>query len=437
MANAANIGLYLNTPVLEDGPNGSAGTYIQSVCDYIFANYTGPGPIIFELGNENWNVSGNANHIMQLLWPLYGFSSLQDYYAYRLHQYGTVIKSRFPAGWWNTKVFVMFAWQAAQTSGYTTILQDYAAYGTPSSDLGYISCAPYSNPPIVNTTDSVATILADCLSDAQNLARGSNAPLMEQISVIGLHYGLPHATYETGFQWNAKSKAVVPNVPYTSYVNVGAAITDPGYTACIEALHTSALNSGIVLITHFEDGVSTGVANNSPVCELGTTETGLESCPAMVGLKTFLPPNTFTVTRNDVTTPGTVIDGRNYTDSITTSSAFPTMGGGGSVNPSQAPYGGTAGRGTVAYLVHSAVARTVNLSVNFSGAGSTHLEYGSAPAGFSILGGTSSPTVFIIPSGTNDVSVGRFPIVKGWNYVLLGVPGTAQSGVTINSLTFN
>jgi hypothetical protein len=435
MANAANIGLYLNTPIFEDGANGSAGTWLTSVCDYIATHYTGPGPVIFEIpgGNENWNGSGNSNHIIQLQWQLYGFSSLFDYYAYRLHQSATLIKSRFPVGWWNTKVFTMFAYQAAVVSSFTSILSGYSTYGTPSVDLGYMGGAPYSNPPIANTTDSVATILADAFSDAQNLARGSNAPAMEQITVTGLHYGIPHMTYETGFQWNGNVKS--SGIPYSSFVNVGAAILDPGYTPCLEALHTSVLNSGVVLITHFQDGVSTSTANNAPVCELSTDEPTVESSPAMVALKTFLPPNVFTPTRNDVTTPGTVIDGRNYTDNITTAATFPNLGGGGFANPSQAPYGGTAGKGTVAYLLYSKVSRTVSLSANFTGAGSTHLEWGSAPAGFSVLGGVDTPTSITIPAGTNNVAIGSFPVVKGWNYVLLGVPGTVQAGVQINSLT--
>lgn len=435
IANAANIGVYIHGPIFEDGPNGSAGTWLSDVCSYIAAHYTGPGPVIFELSNENWNNTYYGTHLLPVMWPLYGFSSLFDYYAYRLHQMATVIKANVPTGWWLTKVFPMFAWQAAVPQNFAAILSGYSTYGTPKADLGYGGGAPYSNPPLANSTDSVATIEADSLSDAQNLAQGSNKPGSEQITLTLLHYGIPAATYEAGFQWNAKSPT--NGADYSTFANLGNAIMDPvGYPACVEALYNTIFNSGVVLATHMQDGVSTFTTTDAPIDSMTTDDTAIDSSPTMTALKTFLPPNGITITRNDITTPGTVIDGRNYTDNVPTAGGFPNLGS--NTNPGQVPYGNAGSKGTVGYLLYSRVARTVSLSANFTNSGSsgsTHLEYGSAPAGFSILGGVSTPTAITIPAGTNSVSIGSFTVVKGWNYVLLGVPGTLQSLITINSLT--
>lgn len=438
IANAANTGAWYNTPLFEDGPNGSAGSWTAAVCTDIATRYTGPGPILFEFGNENvWNGNYYGTPLLTEMWQLFGFSSIDDYYAYRLHQFATVAKANLPAGWWGTKVFPVLAYQAVAPGKFASILGGYSTYGTPKNDLGYLACAPYSNPSIASNTDTIATIEADCIANAQNVSRQSSSSFCEQIAVVGLHYGIPLATYEGGFQWNGNNPAT--GTSYSNVVNLGAVIMDAvGYPACVETLWGAVYNAGVVLATHFSDGVATSTGNSSPIDELTTNDTLIDSSPTMAALSTYFPPNALSITRNDVTVPGTVIDGRNYTDNVVAlSSAFPTFGGTGFANPGQVPYPSGTSKGTVAYLLYSQVPRTVTLSANFTnsgGAGTTNLEYGSAPAGFTIIGG-GTPTAFAIPAGTNSVSLGTFPVVAGWNYVLLGIPGTLQAGVTINSLT--
>lgn len=434
LCNASGAAPWICLPMFEDGAQGSAGSWSTSVLQYIAANYTGTKPVIFELGNEDWNVSYQTFFMAQELYRLYGFADVYHYYAYRHNQFATLARSILPAGWFGTKVLLAHMSQFVVPGQQINTLSAYAAnYGPPKNDIGYMGAAIYSNP-ITSNTDTAAQIQAEFQTAAltvANVETNSAGGPGEQTAVIGLHYGIPAATYEGGPQWNDSQ--------YSGLTNLGAAIMDSGYTAPMKTQYNSIFNAGFVLATHFQGGVNSSTAGTSPVDELSNDYTLLPTCPALLGLQAFVPPNTLTITRNDVSVPGTVIDGRNYTDNTPSISAtFPTLGGNGSTNPSLAPYGNPGGAGTCAYLLWSTVSRTVSLSVNFTnsgGTGSTHLEYGSvANGGFTILG-DGTPTVISIPTGTNTVSIGSFPITPGWNYILLGVPGTAQASVSINSVT--
>jgi hypothetical protein len=431
LCNACGASPWICLPMYEDGTEGAAGSWSTSMLEMIASSYTGSKPVICELGNENWNPGYDTFFVLGELSTLYGFADRYHYYAYRHNQFATLARSVLPAGWYGNKVILAHMDQAVSPSFQTSMLSAYSSnYGAPKNDIAYVGCAPYCNP-VTTNSDSIATIQAESTTAAQSAAMqhlNGGGSYCEEIAVVGLHYGIPMATYEGGFQWN--------NSGYASLANLGAAIMDPGYASCIETLYNTIFNAGVVLGTHFQGGVNESTNATAPVDELSNDYAALPTCPALEGLQSFFPPNALSITRNDITTPGTVIDGRNYTDNTPSISAsYPTLGGTGGSNPSLVPYG-TAG--TVAYLLWSNTARTVALSANFTNSGSSgtsQLEWGSvANGGFSTLGG-GTPTQVTIPAGTNAVSIGSFPVTKGWSYILLGKPGTAQASISINSVT--
>jgi hypothetical protein len=434
LCNASGAAPWLCFPMFEDGTEGSAGTWSTSTLEMLASSYTGTKPAIIELGNENWNPSYDTFFVLGELATLYGFADRYHYYAYRHNKLAALARSVLPAGWFGTKVVLAHMDQFVSPTHQISMLSAYqSTYGAPKNDIGYIGAATYSNP-VTSNTDTVSQIQAAATLGGQTVANqiiNSSGGPGEQTAIIGMHFGIAAATYEGGYQWN--------NSAYTSLANLGAAIMDPGYTACIETLYDSVFNAGFVLATHFQGGVNESTSATAPVDELSNDYDALATCPALVGLEAFVPPNTLTITRNDISTAGTVIDGRNYTDNTPSISAtFPTLGGNGSTNPSLAPYGNPGGAGTVAYLLWSNVSRTVALSANFTNsglAGTTQLEWGSvANGGFSTLGG-GTPTQVTIPVGTNTVAIGSFPVPEGWSYILLGKPGTAQASISINSVT--
>jgi hypothetical protein len=435
LCNACGASPWICLPPFEDGAQGSAGSWSTSVLQYIAANYTGSKPVYFELGNENWNVSYQTFFSLTELAALYGFADRYHYYAYRHNQFAALARSILPAGWFGTKVQLVHMDQYVSPGHQISMLSAYnTTYGPPKNDIAYMGAATYANP-ITTNTDTIAQIQAEATTAAQtvgNIEINSAGGPGEQTAIIGLHYGLPMATYEGGFQWNDSR--------YTSLANLGAAVMDSGFVTPIETLYNSVFNAGVVLATHFESGVQSSTSAQAPTDKLSNNYDLLATCPNLVGLQHFMPPNTLTITRNDVSLPGAILDGRNYSDNNSNISAvFPSFSGTGAsgTNPGFTPYG-AGSAGTVAYLLWSNVHRTVALSANFTNSGAagiTELEYGSVGnGGFTILGG-GTPTQVTIPTGTNNVSIGSFPVFAGWNYILLGKPGTIQSSISINSVT--
>ena len=130
-ANACGNGLWFNTPIYEDATvtgsgslnvGGMPGSYSTALLQYLGSNYTGPGPVIFEFGNENiWNqypCTYVINAIVSASTGLtQGFNSTLDYFAVRCHTFANLARTYLPSGWWNSKVFQVCGIQTATGNG--------------------------------------------------------------------------------------------------------------------------------------------------------------------------------------------------------------------------------------------------------------------------------------------------------------------------------
>jgi hypothetical protein len=421
---AAKTDCWLNLPNVYD----STFSYITSLANALYAVVPPGRHVYLEISDELWHDAGAGITAWQNAASAYGGQI--PYLAYQDHNIASIFRDVFGSRY-GSDIRLVDAWQADPAGVWHQYLlfQQYITNGWPinaanGGDFYNTSVAPYMN--LTDPSDSMTIAQIDSNLTAQGSIQAWQS-FLESITVMGLKWGLPMLPYEGGWQTNTES---------TGIVNAGASILDSGMTAVMNNYYQSIASSGAIGMTTFSGGVDSNDGNNlSPIDELTrpypiTTADSPRFASIMDNVGGLTP------TRNVVTSAGAVVSGGNYLDN--SGSPAPSLGDDGEGNYFDSPNYSVAGQ--VSYLVWCATARTTSLVVNFTNSGSsgqTQLEHGSAPSGYSILGGTSSPTLITIPAGTNNVTIGSVPLAKGWNYVTLGDPGTRQSSITINSLTFN
>jgi hypothetical protein len=428
---ACGCGMWLNMGPLFD----STFSYVTAVANALYALVPAGIPIWLEIGDELWNgvaAPSGAGAWAQVAttYTPYGTATAEgSYLAYQLHNIAAKFRAVFGSRY-GTDVRLVLAWQ---TGGNGVGLQNnvykaYAANGWTVSafqggDLWNTSIAPYMLTGYTSGqySNSIAQIEATLTTNGSAQAFASS---LEQNTVMGLKYGLRQICYEGGWETNNEN---------TGLVNAGASILDSGMTAVMENYYQTMANSGAWCLATESGGIDSNNVNTNltPADCLGITyPISSSNSPRFAAI---LASKTVTPTRNVVSSGGT-IPGGNYLD--TTGGALPTLSNDGEGAPFDAPNYGTAGQ--VSYLIYSATAQTLTLSVNFSNtgsAGTTGLEWGGDGQPYQILGGASTPTAVAIPAGTNTVTIGAINLPAGHSYVCLGTPGTNQPDITINSLT--
>jgi hypothetical protein len=325
LANACNIGLYINLPIVEDGTGYAAGSYSSQVLTLLANTWTSTGTLYFETANELWE-GNQVSYMMKVLPGLAGYTSgtsqtnQAQYMGYRMRAFSLLAQSVLPSGWWGVKAKQILAWETSG-NGYAffSIALSYMAtsYGAPASDVHYIAIAPYMNPPMLNS-DSIATIESNISVNGPSQALDSSS---ENIAVTALYYGIPMMTYESGGQYNGTSPST--GASYNNVTNLGAALGNSGMVAPVKSYYQACLNSGYSRITHFSGGVSGFITGNSPQDELSNNYTGLigggnpnSNSPTLAALQSFMA--TVTPTRNVVTAPGgaSIVSGYNFVDNV-------------------------------------------------------------------------------------------------------------------------
>lgn len=429
--NACNIGLWINTPVLEDGTDYAAGGWSSSMLTMLKANWTSAGAVYFEMCNENWNFG-----MYQGAWALNGVAAVKGYYAasgndvsgyyaYRLHAFANLARSILGSDF-GTKYKQLMAWQTLPGGIFFSrrILAQLALLtATPKSDVQLHCIAPYFHPTLGNA-DSVATIVAAATAQA---AKQSLTAWCENNAILAAHWGFPFGTYEDGGDWG--------NAVYSAVTNLATAILDPTMKGAIQTHYQSNLDCGATVISHFSSGVSSGTGSFGIGYELTNQYASPLTTAQLDGLMSFAFG--FTPTRNLVTASGDTVDGINFADNnvnlLNQQGCFALANGG-----NFAPYGQN---GRVPWVIWCTDPRansgpvTYSLVATFSsvsGSPTTDVEIGDPARGFS-----SIATGVSVVNGA--LTLGNITLMKGWNYVLLGRNGTQGTTAQnlISQLQFN
>lgn len=410
LCNACNIGIWICTPALEDGPQNAAGSWSTEVMTYLAANWTSSGDIYFEMGNENWNFGSPAAYCINGMSQVYGYHAISGdntlYYAYRLHAFANMCRSFFPVTF-GTRVKQVLCHQTTQGGMFYIkhILDAIAAIpATPSADVQLIATAPYMNP-ILTNSDSIGTIEA---AVATNAATQCFSSWCENDAITGIFYGMQFASYESGCQWNGSG--------YSAVTNLGAAIQDAGYVAPMQAYFQAMFNSGYQFMSHFGEGVSSGNSVRDPIDEYTKVYASPLLAPTLTALQSFMS-GLPVPTRNVVNGSGSVINGANYADNTTVS--FATF----ALNNTYAPHQKT---GYAPFIVNCTVPGTYALVATFSGCA------GSPVTDVECNGSVLSSGVAV---SNGAIALGNVTLLKGTNYVCLGHNGSQTA--TITQLQFN
>lgn len=421
LAVAANTSLVICEPTLQDGTNGVAGTYTAgtlAIAQTYITNYPAwTGKVYFTPGNENWNPTYNSYRVFVESARLGGYSSRVTYAGSWMHALANLGRTQFPS-LWGTRVGAVLEWQDQNPD------QFYGTYDymvntlavTPSADILYQSSAPYMNPAGLVAGSTVAQIIAAVAAKAATQPATS---LLENTVIMGLHYGIPHMTYESGPQWNSGI--------YTGITNLPAAIMDPTYSAPIETYYNNLANSGVQLFTHNTLGVPPDLSGGGGGAnELGNifpvTRANTPNWEALMTVALSLPA----LTRNLINGAGAIILGGNYADK--SGAANPGFPSGTFSNTQGSPY--HVLQGYVGWYFNCTVAQTYAFVLTCTGSGTpqTNVELGG-------LGGFTIPiTNFTLAVGLNNV--GNLTIPVGPGYILLG-KGTPQSTLLMSQLQFN
>jgi hypothetical protein len=436
LANATGTtGLWINTPADEDGTYGAAGSWSTNMLQSVAAHYTSSGPLYFEMGNETWNTGYPVNYHSGTLNTLYtgstGYSSIYDYLGYRFRSFSTIAQAQLPAGWWGTKAFQVIGVQFGGTLAYPQAQQVLAAMrtrygaGSPAADLHYITMAPYVTPQLNSgdASDSAATLLSKFTTTIP-LGSGSAGISLgdsEASNALAISYGmLGINSYEGGGQWNSVNGGN-PN----AITNLGAMILSSGMTSSMTTLYQYLIDFKFANFSHFATGVDVGGDVAGPLDELAktwTANTGISTAnsPTLAALLSFGSPST---TRNIVTPgSGSSFSGANWADNLVTS----TYGNFDSQGYSPANNTTYSAVGNVMYLIKATAAGTTTLSItmsNVSGTPQTQVE----------VNGTIVRTVNGLVNGVNNL--GSITLVKGLNYIRLGINNGAQGTAAQNQIT--
>jgi hypothetical protein len=421
LAVAANTGLWICLPIIEDGSQYAAGGYTTQVFNLIAtARTTYPawtGTIYIKTGNENWNGGYYTYYTLNYLFAKYGYANQYTYLAYRMHAIAQIGRSVFGAAW-GVSVKNVLDWQVGTaTVAMTYIAPTYmVAQGwTPSADIAYMGVAPYSVPTGLTSSSTIAQIQSAASADA---ATRAFVDLSENLAISAMHWGMGTITYESNFEWS--------NSGYASVTNLSAAINDSGMIAPTIAYQTALLNSGFQILSQSVIGIPAGNNSSSNAAnELGNNyATQIASgSPVWQGIQNFY--SGFTPTRNVINGSGSTIPGGNYADKV--GAANPGFPGGIFSTSLGSPYYNL--QGYIGYFFNSPAVQTLTLTVTMAGTGTpnTDVEIGSL-AGF-----TKPYTSVALAAGANVI--GSVTIQKGPGYILFG-NGTPQTTLTISQLSF-
>lgn len=432
-ANACNIGVWISTPILEDGTDYAAGSWSQAVLDFIGTHWTSSGTVYCELANENWNSGMYPNW-----WALQGVAAvkgyyatsgndLTSYYAYRLHAFANLARARIPS-LFGTKVKQVLAWQTLPGAMFypnrimnaLTVLQP-----TPKLDVQLGCIAPYFHPTL-GAADSVATIQATANTKAQ---QQTYTAWCENDAIFYARYGIPFGSYEDGGDWGNGSYSAITNLP--------AAVLDAGMQTPVTTHYQAGFDAGKTTATHFCSGISVNTwATGSGLYEFTNTYASPLVTAQILALQSFM--SSFTPTRNLVVASGAIVLGVNYADNIAVLSAA-----NGSFNvTNSANMGPFVQAGRIPYVIWctdpraNAGAVTYSLVVTMAsvtGGPVTELWYGDAARGaMQAFAGSVA-----VANGAN--TLGNITLVKGWNFVVLGrngAQGTSAQNL-ITQLQFN
>lgn len=433
LAIAANTGIFVNNPILEDGTNGAAGSWtsavMQLIANAVAANPLWTGDILFQpLANEPWNSGYLTYRMLFQNYPTgpYGYATVADYVGYRMHAFAQLGRTYFPT-LWGTRVGSVLGWQEGGSNGFYSPLAYMVTQGwTPSADIMYGAIAPYANPTGLTTSSSISAIEAAMSAVASSQATSSTTR-SENIAITLMHYGIKLLSYELNFQWNGSG--------YSGMTNLAAAIQDPGYAAPVIDLIAGCLNSGHTKISWSTDGLTTSASpgGGSGGDEFGAGPqwaTGVMNTPVGQALKSFMPGGTnypFIPTRNVINGSGSIISGGNYADK--TAASLPGFPAGIFSNTNGSPY--YTLQGYIGYFFNCLVPGTYEVVLTMSGTGAptTNVEIGSAPSGYSI-----PITGKALAVGAN--SLGQVTLPAGPGYILFGAGG-AQSTLLIDQIQFN
>jgi len=412
---ACAVPIWLNLPPLFDT------TYLTDLANGLFALVPIGVPIYIEIADELWN--GEGPGITAWAAAATSFGGTAQFFASQTHSIANAFRAVFGSRY-GTDVRLVFAWQtgANGVSFINSVIGQYATNGwSMSADFYTTSIAPYFNTFYTawQFSNTVAQILATLTT--QSLAQPM-ASLMESNTCMGMKFGLSHICYEGGWQTNNENSGLV---------NAGASILDPGMQTVMQGYYQAVINSGSEGVPQWSGVDANSNSNLTPLNESAKDWTtfiasGSPRQAAVIAANAGITP-----TRNLVSGPGSVIQGNCYIDSA--SGANATLSASTfSPGPSFAPNHGTSNQAT--YLINCTAPGNYSLVVNFTNTGSTGasgLEFAGRKNPATVLGSQS------IPAGTNNVTMGTVILVKGTNYVCLTGNGTAQSAISINTLTFN
>lgn len=425
LAVAANTGLVICEPTLQDGTNNVAGSYsagtLALVSSYMASYPTWTGQVLLTPGNENWNGTYNSYRVFTEAAALHGYASRQTYGAAWIHALANLGRTQFGSNFGQGKqVGIVLEWQDGSPDQFFSTL-DYMTNTlgvTPSADISYIATAPYMNPAGLSGSSTIANIVASVNTAAGTQAATSKS---ENVAIMGLHYGIPLMTYEGGPQWNGGG--------YSGVTNLGAAIMDATYAAPIETYYNNLANGGFQLFSHTTYGLTAVLAGGGGTggeLGIGTVYPPTAANTPNVTALLQVAQNNPNFTRNVISGSGSIILGGSYADK--TGAANPGFPSGTFSNTNGSPYHTL--QGYVGWFFNCTVGGTYTLAITVGGAGTpgTNVEIGG-------LTGFVKQTGFTLAQGVNS-NVCTVVIPAGPGYILLG-NGTPQSTATISQLQFN
>ena len=410
------VGLYMNTPMLEDGTSGCAGSYSTSVATMINSartTYGWTGIVYNERGNEPWQGNG-VTYLERELAVLYGYTNT-TYMAFGAHQLANLGRTNYGSGWL-TQVQQILAWQTGNVAFFAPCLAYMQTnYGNPALDVSWLAIAPYMNPTGLSSSSTVAQIEAATQANAATQTYMSGS---ENVAIAGLLYGIPLMAYESNAQWSSSTYANVTNLP--------AALQDSGMVAPYQTYYQNNLGP-YAKISHSTGGVNSGSTSS------GGGSGGLEftnnwsnlvavppvNVPILTALQSFMAG--YTPNRNVIAVgSGWTLAGGNYADAV--GAALPTFPTSKDTEGSGSPYYGVY-QGYLGWFYTCTKAGTTTLSVTANGSGVTNVLVGStgaAPVSYSF----SAPI-----GGGTPALVGSITIPLGRGFILLG-NATVQSSMT-------
>lgn len=158
---ASGTDVYYNFPVWEDGTNGNAGTYTNSILtSAALSSLLASGHKIYiEFADELWNgsypVGANTGETLNLLAVNAGFANSftggYQYLGQKIHALANAIRASSVSSYFGTQIFIVLATQGGG-NGWNNFLPSTLSYmvtnygsSAPGQDISYIETAPYTN----------------------------------------------------------------------------------------------------------------------------------------------------------------------------------------------------------------------------------------------------------------------------------------------------